>query len=130
MSEDKKKREFPPLLEKHYVACYFKDGSRKVLKTNAVNAILLHRENGPAILWDSGTLVWYQHGKRHRMDGPAWITRTRKHEWYIRGHSVSHRVNEWLEENGVDTSKTFRFNALDDQTAVCFLTFMASLEGG
>ena len=31
----------------------------------------LHREDGPAIEWASGTKEWYLNGKRHREDGPA-----------------------------------------------------------
>ena len=31
----------------------------------------LHREDGPAIEYESGTKKWYLNGKRHREDGPA-----------------------------------------------------------
>jgi hypothetical protein len=31
----------------------------------------LHRLNGPAIEYSSGSEQWYQNGKRHRTDGPA-----------------------------------------------------------
>lgn len=31
----------------------------------------LHREDGPAIIWTTGTKEWYFHGRRHREDGPA-----------------------------------------------------------
>jgi len=123
------KRKIPHSVEKYDVACYYKDGSRKVLHTEAVSTLLIHREDGPALLWESGTLVWYRHGQRHRMDGPALIVFTGQTEWYIRGYEVTEKVNHWLEENDVDTSKIFRFNALDAQTAVCFLTFMMSLDG-
>ncbi len=30
----------------------------------------LHREDGPAIEYTSGTKMWYQNGKLHREDGP------------------------------------------------------------
>lgn len=32
-----------------------------------------HREDGPAIEWSSGNQTWYHHGKKHRLDGPAHI---------------------------------------------------------
>jgi hypothetical protein len=31
-----------------------------------------HRDDGPAIIFNSGSKVWYQYGKRHRLDGPAY----------------------------------------------------------
>jgi hypothetical protein len=31
----------------------------------------LHRENGPAIIWDNGAKYWYICNKLHRVDGPA-----------------------------------------------------------
>jgi len=30
-----------------------------------------HREDGPAVLYDSGTEIWMKDGKHHRLDGPA-----------------------------------------------------------
>ena len=32
---------------------------------------VLHREDGPAIEYASGTKEWYMNGKLHREDGPA-----------------------------------------------------------
>jgi hypothetical protein len=32
---------------------------------------LLHREDGPAMIFASGTKYWLQNGKLHREDGPA-----------------------------------------------------------
>lgn len=31
----------------------------------------LHRDGGPAMIYNNGTEIWYQHGKRHRINGPA-----------------------------------------------------------
>jgi hypothetical protein len=31
----------------------------------------LHAEGGPAVTDPDGSWVWYQHGKIHRIDGPA-----------------------------------------------------------
>ena len=31
----------------------------------------LHREDGPAVTYKHGPKIWYKHGKRHRTDGPA-----------------------------------------------------------
>jgi len=32
---------------------------------------LLHRLDGPAILYQSGVKYWYKHGEKHREDGPC-----------------------------------------------------------
>lgn len=31
----------------------------------------LHRTDGPAVEWSNGDKEWWQHGLRHRVDGPA-----------------------------------------------------------
>jgi hypothetical protein len=31
----------------------------------------LHAEGGPAVTDQDGSWAWYQHGKIHRLDGPA-----------------------------------------------------------
>jgi hypothetical protein len=31
----------------------------------------LHRLDGPAVEWNSGSKFWYINGNRHRLDGPA-----------------------------------------------------------
>lgn len=48
---------------------------------------LLHCEDGPAMIYHhTGREEWYQHGKLHRLDGPA-IYIPRKYEaWYINGY--------------------------------------------
>ncbi len=115
---------------KHDVVVYYEDGTRETI--HGVCTVMtnhVHRENGPALIWDHGTNVWIQHGHHHRMDGPAVITHDGKQRWSIRGCEVTEKVNQWLKDNDVDTSKIFRFDALDDQTAVCFLAFMISLDG-
>ena len=76
----------------------------------------LHREDGPAIEWDSGDKDWYLNGKLHREDGPArewndgskfWFLNGKKHredgpaiefasgdkDWYLNGKCLSEK--EW-----------------------------------
>ena len=46
---------------------------------------VLHREDGPSVLWNHGTEEWYKEGKLYREDGPA-IKSYDGHEfWYING---------------------------------------------
>ncbi len=42
----------------------------------------IHREDGPAIIHDNGSMSWFKSGMRHREDGPAivWNTPTTKKE--------------------------------------------------
>jgi hypothetical protein len=45
----------------------------------------LHREDGPAVEFDSGNLEWYINGQLHREDGPAIIKVTGDKFWYKNG---------------------------------------------
>ena len=45
----------------------------------------LHREDGPAILYQDGTTEWYKNGKLHREDGPAVIIPDGARKWYKNG---------------------------------------------
>lgn len=70
---------------------------------------VVHRTDGPAMIWPNGANTWYCKGKIHREDGPAiWFPSGTK-EWQING--VRHRIDgpavEW--SNG---SKEFWVNGL------------------
>lgn len=52
----------------------------------------LHREGGPAKQWQDGTQEWYQHGKPHREDGPAFVhEQGQKLVWMH--HGLVHRLD-------------------------------------
>jgi hypothetical protein len=53
----------------------------------------LHRDDGPAIIWDTFSCEYYQHGKLHRLDGPARHFRY-VDEWYIDGERIDCNSNE------------------------------------
>ena len=44
---------------------------------------LLHREDGPAVEYLTGTKVWYLNGKYHREDGPAVEYADGNKEWWL-----------------------------------------------
>ena len=82
---------------------YYKDG-------------LLHREDGPAIIYDSGVSYWYKFGKIHRDDGPAVDWGNGECSWYRKG--LYHRENgpavEWGDErdwyiNGIKATEKDTF---------------------
>ena len=43
---------------------------------------LLHREDGPALVYPDGKMIWYKYGSKHRTDGPAIINPFGPNEWY------------------------------------------------
>jgi len=61
---------------------------------------LLHRIDGPAIIWFNGDKEWCQNGKLHRMDGPAVEYADGTKKWYKNGkrHRTDGPAIEW--ENG------------------------------
>jgi len=45
-----------------------------------------HRDDGPAIILNDGSITWFKHGDRHREDGPAHIDKANGiEEWYLDG---------------------------------------------
>ena len=52
---------------------------------------LLHRENGPALIWISGYMEWRLDGELHRDDGPAIKNLDGSEKWYQ--HGKLHREN-------------------------------------
>ena len=47
-------------------AIVYNDGTEKWYQNGK-----LHREDGPAVTYKHGPKIWFKHGKRHRTDGPA-----------------------------------------------------------
>ena len=45
----------------------------------------LHRDAGPAVIWNDGSKEWYQNGQRHRIDGPAVVLANGDKLWYLEG---------------------------------------------
>jgi len=52
---------------------------------------LLHRTDGPAIVWDNGSKEWYQNGLRHREDGPAVVWSSGSKEWWLNGAAYTEK---------------------------------------
>lgn len=55
---------------------------------------LLHREDGPAKIYQDGTQTWWLNGQLHREDGPAAIYPDGSQSWWLNGEFYSHE--EWL----------------------------------
>ena len=48
-----------------------------------------HREDGPAVLYDSGTEIWMKDGMWHRLDGPALSSKDFPNTYWINDKAVS-----------------------------------------
>ena len=58
---------------------------------------LLHREDGPAVEWESGTKKWYKNGELHREDGPAIEYSYGNKEWWLNDIPYSeYEFNKWI----------------------------------
>ena len=62
---------------------------------------ILHREDGPAIEFSSGSKFWYLNGNKHREDGPAIERPDGTKLWYLNGSEVS-------EEDVMSTDKDYQ----------------------
>ena len=49
----------------------------------------LHRLDGPAVVYASGAMCWYQNGRLHRTDGPAVAVYGGHAEWFLYGRRLS-----------------------------------------
>ena len=70
--------------------CYFKKGTK-----------ILHREDGPAIEYSSGSKSWYIDGYPHREDGPAVEIIDEHNEWWVNGklHRIDGPAIEYFDED-------------------------------
>jgi len=50
---------------------------------------LLHREDGPAVIFNNGKKEWWINGKRHREDGPAIEFPNGDEMWALEGRYYS-----------------------------------------
>jgi len=69
----------------------------------------VHREDGPAVVYKSGSWRWYINGKLHRLDGPALNGHgvegnsiTIRLRWCINNHDVTDKITKWAIENNID----------------------------
>ena len=44
-----------------------------------------HRDDGPAVQWQDGSMEWWVNGKKHREDGPAVQWSNGSKEWWVSG---------------------------------------------
>ena len=50
---------------------------------------------------------WFQNGKRHRTDGPAYIEINGYSEWWLNDQFLPrNHVEDWIQENNIDLSTT------------------------
>jgi len=57
---------------------------------------IVHKDDGPAIVWKTGELEWYVQNKRHRSDGPAVIFPEGDVMWFLNGFKYENK-ELWFE---------------------------------
>jgi hypothetical protein len=65
---------------------------------------ILHREDGPAVEYASGSKIWYLNGKRHREDGPAIEYANGDKAWYL--NSVEYTEKEFKKKTAKEVILT------------------------
>jgi hypothetical protein len=55
-----------------------------------------HRDDGPALIYANGDKLWYQHDNIHRDDGPAVEYANGRKFWYLNNKHLT--FDEWLYE--------------------------------
>jgi len=61
---------------------------------------ILHREDGPAVEYATGSKIWYINDKIHREDGPATVCADGEKGWYINGKELTEEeFNARMKEN-------------------------------
>ena len=64
----------------------------------------LHRTDGPAVEYTSGSKFWYLNGERHRTDGPAIEWASGGKVWYLPAIERADGTKEWY-LNGEELSE-------------------------
>jgi len=77
--------------------CYYKIGTTE----------LIHRLDGPAVIYTNGDYSWYKDGKLHRLDGPALKWDNGNVEWYAQGN-----VQWWYNGKHIDCKDQETFERL------------------
>jgi len=66
----------------------------------------LHRLDGPAVIWENGDKEWFVNGKLHRLDGPAYIMNNGYNIWYINDKELNEEeVEAWIRNNNINLKK-------------------------
>jgi hypothetical protein len=67
-------------MQEQYITT-LKSGDKYYYKDKAKT--ILHREDGPAVEYVSGSKTWYGNGNLHRLDGPAVEWTGGGKEWFV-----------------------------------------------
>jgi hypothetical protein len=60
-----------------------------------------HRTDGPAFISVYGSQAWYINGRCHRTDGPAVIRVKGTQHWWINGKEITQEVKAWMQKLNV-----------------------------
>src|ERR1700691_6204728 len=68
---------------------------------------ILHREDGPAVIWPNEIGEYFLKGKFHRVDGPVIIRNGSIQKYYINDENITEEVEEWIKENNIPYHKNW-----------------------
>ena len=72
----------------------------------------LHREDGPAIEYTSGTKGWYLNGELHREDGPAIEQASGSKEWWLNDKRVTEEEHKKLTSKATCSGKVVEIDGI------------------
>jgi hypothetical protein len=106
---------------------FFKESERVEFRIKGT--MVLHREDGPAVVHSDKRKEWWLNGRRHREGGPAYETPRGYKEWFLNG--VRHRddgpaiihINGMVEWylNGIAYTKEIWFDRISEEQRVKML---------
>ncbi len=76
------------MVRNHYGTFYFDQPGSWVDEFGWPESMRLHRIDGPAAIYASGSRAWFLNGLRHRLDGPAITWADGNQEWYVNGKFI------------------------------------------
>ena len=76
----------------------------------------LHRDDGPAVEYATGSKYWYFNNKLHRIDGPAVIQSNGDKEWWVHGdlHRTDGPAVEYADGEGIWCFKGKQYHSVDE----------------
>ncbi len=76
---------------KREVVCISEPNERNVQRWYLKGTRILHREDGPAVIYPGSSYHYYYEGRSHNIDGPAIYFADCSEHWFY--HGVLHRMN-------------------------------------
>ena len=84
---------------------------------------MLHRECGPAAIFENGHTEWYKNDKLHREDGPAIVYANGYTQWWYDNKHISNQLTKWTDQCHIDLDN------MSNSEKLLLKIFLSSFEG-